>query len=338
MLRWFDCNQLYVHGTNTIVFLLAVGLIFHSCATVEEKKPIADAVAKSPSQEPKATSVPRGRPLSKTEITSLAVLFNENPLIGGQIPPRAHKWVNENVSIFLQFDRPDPSEATTLRYIGIGVKGVFCAEAQPDKAFTHFHRYDALKYSEGHGRDPGDQGYWLLWVATDEFDIRGRKIRPGVDYEAFPTPPPKCGATVPKANFTPPGADKLTKDEIVKLAALFNDNPLTGGQIAPRAHKWVNENGSIFLQFDRPKPAEATALQYIGIGLSGEFCKSKQPHSDFPHLHKFDAPTYGEGHGRNPGEQGIWLLWVATDEFELRGRKVKPGVDRQFAPLKIPDC
>ena len=320
------------------VIILAVVLAANACTMVEEKTNSTVTVSKSLSQARKSTSVPQGKPLSKAEITALAPFFNENPLTGGQTPPRAHKWVNENVSIFLQFDRPNPSEATALRYIGLGVKGVFCAEAQPDKAFTHFHRYDAPKYSEGHGRNPGDQGYWSLWVATDEFDIRERKIKPGVDYDAFPTPPPKCGDTVPKVDFTPPGADKLSKNEIVKLAALFNENPLTGGQVAPRAHKWVNENVSIFLQFDRPNPAEATALQYIGIGLSGEFCRSKQPHSDFPHLHKFDAPTYGEGHGRNPGEQGIWLLWVATDEFELRGRKVKPGVDREFAPLKIPEC
>jgi hypothetical protein len=338
MFRWFDCDQLYFRGTKTFVALLAIGLIFESCTMVEEKKPTSAAAAKSPSQEAKAGNVPRGRPLSKAEITSLAALFDENPLTGGQTPPRAHKWVNENVSIFLQFDRPNPAEATMLRYIGIGVKGVFCAESQPDKAFTHFHHYDAPKYSEGHGRNPGDQGYWLLWVATEEFDVRDRKVKPGVDYEAFPTPPPTCSSNVPKVNFKPQGADKLTKEEIIRLAALFNDNLLTGGQVAPRAHKWVNEKVSIFLQFDQPKSAEATALRYIGIGVSGEFCKSKQPHTDFPHLHKFEAPSYSEGHGSNPGDQGIWLLWVATDEFDLRGRKVRPGVDREFAPLKIPAC
>ncbi len=241
-------------------------------------------------------------------------------------------------SIFLQFDRSTAAEATELRYIGIGVKGVFCAEAQPDKAFTHFHRYDAPKYSEGHGRNPGDQGYWLLWVAVDEFDLRGRKIKPGVDYEAFPTPPPVCGPSVPKVNFTAPRADRLTKEEITKLAALFNDNMFTGGQVAPRVHKWVNKNVSIFLQFDRANPVEATELRYIGIAVNGVFCKSKQPHTDFPHLHKFAAPTYREGHGQNAGEHGTWLLWVAVDEFELAGRKIRPGVDREFARLKIPEC
>ena len=320
------------------VVLLVAFLAAQSCSLVDEKKVTSAAGSQPVVERSKATSLPQGKPLSKGEIAALAALFNENPLTGGQEPPRAHKWVNENVSIFLQFDRSNVTEATALRYIGIGVKGVFCAETQPDKAFTHFHRYNAPKYSEGHGHNPGDQGYWLLWVATDEFDLRGRKVKPGVDYEAFPTPPPNCGANVPKVNFTPPGADRLSREEISKLAALFNEDPLTGGQVAPRAHKWVNDNVTIFLQFDNSKSAEATALRYIGIGVVGQFCKSKQPHADFPHLHKFDAPTYSEGHGRNPGEKGIWLLWVATDAFDLRGRKVQLGVDRQFAPLKIPDC
>jgi hypothetical protein len=318
---------------SSFIVLLALLIAAQSC-TVADNKP----TSKSSAEGSQSASLPHGKPLSKSEIVALGSLFNENPLTGGQTPPRAHKWVNENVSMFLQFDRPEPAEAKALRYIGIAVKGVFCSETQPDKAFTHFHQYNAPKYSEGHGRNPGDQGYWLLWVATDEFDLRERKIKPGIDYEAFPTPPPSCGANVPKVNFSPQAADKLTREEITKLASLFNDNPLTGGQVAPRAHKWVNENVSIFLQFDNASPAEATALRYIGIGVNGEFCKSKQPHPDFPHFHKFNAATYSEGHGRTAGDKGIWLLWVATDEFDLRGRKVTAGVDREFAPLKIPDC
>src|SRR5918995_587711 len=118
MFQWLDCDQPYFRRTKSFVALLAVGLTLNSCTSVEEKKPISAAVAKSPSQEPRAASVPRGTPLSRSEIAALAGLFNENPLVGGQTPPRSHKWVNENVSMFLQFDRPNPSEATTLRYIG----------------------------------------------------------------------------------------------------------------------------------------------------------------------------------------------------------------------------
>jgi plastocyanin len=40
-------------------------------------------------------------------------------LTGGQTPPRFHRWINEDVTIFLQFDSSDPAEATSLRDIGI---------------------------------------------------------------------------------------------------------------------------------------------------------------------------------------------------------------------------
>lgn len=71
---------------------------------------------------------------------------------------------------------------------------------------------------------------------------------------------------------------------MAQLAALFNDNPLIGGEVAPRTHKWVNDKVSIFVRFDRPNSPEATALRYIGIGVVGEFCKSKHPHLRQPQL------------------------------------------------------
>jgi plastocyanin len=34
-----------------------------------------------------------------------------------------------------------------------------------------------------------------------------------------------------------------------------------------------------------------------------------------------------------------WLLWVATQPFELQdGRRVSPGVDREFSPTPAPPC
>ncbi|MGD9893108.1 MAG: hypothetical protein AB7U18_17660, partial [Dehalococcoidia bacterium] len=281
---------------------------------------------------------PTGRLLSATDIAALAAQFTQNPLQGGQVAPRLYKPVTEDVSIFLQFDRPNPAEARSLRYVGISVKGVFCAETQPDKAFTHFHRLTAPTYAEGHGGPPGTPGYWLMWVAADTFEAQGRRVSPGVDYDFSPTPPPSCGANVPAPNFEVPGFH-ITHDEwIMPLASLFNENPLIGGQIAPRLYKWVNEQVTIFLQFDRSNPSEASKLRYIGISVNGEFCKSKQPHTDFTHLHRPDATAYAEGHGGPPGTRGFWLLWVATDSFEAQGRNVTPGVDRAFSPTPPPDC
>lgn len=102
---------------------------------------------------------------------------------------------------------PDPAQATAIRYIGIGVKGVFCAETQPDRAFTHFHMYEAAEYAEGYDRQPGDQGYWLMSVATETFDTRdGRHVTPGVDRQFSPTPPPECGSAASPAAFPRAGA------------------------------------------------------------------------------------------------------------------------------------
>jgi hypothetical protein len=288
-----------------------------------------------------ATPVPEptGIFLNPDEIAALAAEFSDEPLIGGQVPPRISKWVTDDIHLFLQFDNPDPAAATALRYIGIGVKGVFCAEDQPDRSFTHFHRYDAPEYGEGHGGDPGAEGYWLTWAAVDTFAARdGRQIVPGIDYEFSPTPPPSCGADVPEPTFMPEGAHRLSPEEVAKLAALFNDPTLTGGQVPPRLGKWVNEQNYIFIQLD--SLSEPTAVRYFGVASIGAFCAETQPSTDFTHYHRFHAAEYPEGHAGEPGEEdGFWLLWIATDTFEARdGRQINPGVDREFSPTPPPEC
>jgi plastocyanin len=290
------------------------------------------------SQQP--SNQPTGVHLTQEELQAIAAEFGDDVLTGGQVAPRISRWVNENVFVFLQLDTPDLAEATTIRYIGIGVKSVFCAETQPDPSFTHFHRYDAPEYAEGHGSEAGDQGYWLTWVAADTFDTRdGRHVPPGIDYEFSPTPPPSCGSEVPAVTFSPAGADALTPDEIRNLMALFSDGILTGGQTPPRFHKWINKDVTLFLQFDSANPDEATTLRDVGITVPGTFCAESQPSEDFPHFHQTHAPAYGEGHGSAPNQVGYWLLWVATDTYETRdGRQVVPGVDREFSPTPPPEC
>ncbi len=314
--------------------LAAVGLALAACGHGGQP-------AAAPSS-PSATG-PHGAPLSHEDVTALAAQFGDQPLTGGQQAPRLFRWVNDKVLIFLQFDNPDPAKATTLRYIGIAVKGVFCAEAQPGGpggGFPHFHRLDAPDYGHGHGGSPGTVGYWLSWVAVDSFTLKdGRKVTPGVDYQQAPTPAPTCGATVPKADFAGPGAKTLSTQDIAALWPLFSDQPLTGGQHAPRQYRWVNPNALVFLQFDSPDAGKATALRFVGIAVTGQFCKSKQPSPDFPHFHRTDAPDYAHGHGGPPGTSGYWLLWLATDTFTMRdGRQVNPGVDRQQSPTPAPDC
>ncbi len=329
-------------GVLTLVAALLL-LIFSSGANVSaQSSPYPEEhVEGMGTPEPLGTPTPEptGIYLTPEEIAALVAEFSDNPLIGGQVAPRLSKWVTDDVFLFLQFDNADPAQATRLLDIGIGVKGVFCAEDQPDRSFTHFHRYDASDYKEGHGGDPGAEGYWLTWAAVDTFETRdGRRVTPGIDYEFSPTPAPSCGADVPEPAFTPEGAHRLNPDEVATLASLFNDPTLTGGQVPPRLGKWVNEDNFIFVQLD--DLAAPTAVRYFGVGSVGRFCAETQPSTDFTHYHRFHAAEYREGHAGDPGEEdGFWLLWIAADTFEARdGRQIVPGVDREFSPTPPPLC
>jgi hypothetical protein len=218
--------------------VLALALLQVGSGAYAQETPYPEASTPTASGTPTAAS---GVYLAPEEVAELVAAFDDDPLVGGQVAPRFSKWVNDDVFLFLQFDDPDPAAATRLRYIGIGVKGVFCAEDQPDRSFTHFHRYDAPEYREGHGGEPSAEGYWLTWAAVDSFDTRdGRQVTPGIDYEFSPTPPPSCGANVPEPAFTPEGAGRLDQQGLSALMALFDDPTLTGGQSPPRLGKWVN--------------------------------------------------------------------------------------------------
>jgi hypothetical protein len=138
-------------------------------------------------------NTPIGSNITTEDILELASLFNDQPFQGGQVSPRVAKWVNNDVFVFLQFDERTPSNATAINFIGIGKRGTFCEEDRPSADFVHFHKWNATEYSHGHGNKAGDEGYWLMWVATGEFDVQGRQVKPGIDREFSPTPPPsKC--------------------------------------------------------------------------------------------------------------------------------------------------
>lgn len=283
-----------------------------------------------------------GAPLNSQAIGALAAPFAENPFNGGQVAPRLYKWVNRDVAIFLQFDQPSAVGATALRYIGIGVKGHFCAEARPGgptSPFTHFHRVTAPRYPVGHGGPPGQIGYWLMWAAVDRFEQQGQgPITPGVQRTLFATPPPHCGEQA-HPGFNAPGEHALTRPEIARLAAQFRDDPLLGRQKAPRLYRWVNRDVAIFLQFDDPRPSKARQLKYIGISQRGTFCRSSRPSPDFTHFHRVRADEYSEGHGGRPGARGYWLAAIAVDTFRVRGVGiVKPGPVRRFSPTPPPQC
>lgn len=147
-----------------------------------------------------SNNIPIGSNITTEEILELASLFNDEPFQGGQVSPRVTKWVNNDVFIFLQFDERTPSNATAINYVGIGKRGTFCEEDRPSPDFVHFHKWNATEYRHGHGNKAGDEGYWLMWIATGEFDVQGRQVKPGVDREFSPTPPPpKCDDSSTKA-------------------------------------------------------------------------------------------------------------------------------------------
>jgi hypothetical protein len=279
-----------------------------------------------------AAGAASSRPAS--HIPTLFSLFQVNPFLGGQVPPRQYRWANQDVTMFVQFDRSQPADARALLYVGISVKGTFCAETQPRGAnggFTHFHRLNSPTYAAGHGGSPGTEGYWLMWVAVDNFEtFDRRKVSPGVDYGFQPTPPPTCGSS-PRATFAGPGAHALTRTEVRQLAAMFPDNPLRGGQTAPRRYRWVNGDVLVWIQFDKPDLAKARALRHIGIAKRGVFCGNDQTHPDFAHFQRLKAPTYARGRGGRARTPGLWHLAVSVNA-------ARPGVDRNFEPTRPPDC
>lgn len=297
-----------------------------------------------------ASTAPAGTPITEEEVTELKALFDDEAYIGGQEAPRLVKWITPDSYLFVQFDAFDPAEGNVPLFLGLGVKGVFCSEAQPDGAegsFTHFHQPSAPDYGDGHGGAPGTEGYWLSFIALAEFDAQGRNVVPGIDYELAPTPPPDCGDQVPEANFSAPGEQALSADDLAAFVSFFDDPILDGGQVAPRFYKSINEDVSIFIQLDAFDPAEATTIRYVGLSQRGVFCDAARPSPDFTHYHRHDAAEYADGHGGPPGEsEGYWLAFVATHDFELlfpgqdpsQARDVAAGIDREFALMDAPAC
>lgn len=329
-------------GIATLALLAATPGVASATTEPPPTTEVATEHGDSTMPPPSDAGVPVGTQISPEDLEALKSLFGDVVLDGGQVAPRLSRWITPDTFIFVQFDGP-PDEATEVRYIGVGVKGVFCAEAVPDAeggSFTHFHRVTAPEYSEGHGGEPGALGYWMSWMAVGNFETGdGRPVVPGIDYEFSPTPAPACGEDVPRPGFAAPNRRFLQPDELQAFADLFDDEVLIGGQEPPRLSLWLNESAAMFVQFDQRDPAAAGTIRNIGIYLVGTFCDSAQP-PDFPHYHRYSAAEYSAGHGGSPGEtSGYWLAWMATQPFAAGdGRQVQPGIDREFSPTPPPTC
>lgn len=276
--------------------------------------------------------------LTASDISSLASAFNDQPFIGGQKSPLFSRWIGDDSFVFLQFDKAAATAAKALAYLGVGIKGTFCAETRPDKAggsFTRFQRYQAPDWTRGAGGRAGDQGYWLSFLAADRLTVDGRSVPLGIDYQ-YPAPTPPSCATSQAASFSPAGAGKVSSDAISKIFAIFNEQPLQGGQVAPRAFKTANDKVMAFVQFDKNTAKDATTLHYFGIWQKSTYCKSTQPSADFTHFHRLVAPSYSLGHAGPPNSEGFWGIWIAAQQFQSQGRDIPPGVDRQFSPTAPP--
>lgn len=149
-----------------------------SCPEPEE--PLLPILPAEP--QPSFDPAERGTRLSKADIAALAEILDDQPLNDAQSPWPVHliHWLNDDVFFFLQLNAEVP-DADRVMYVGIGVEGVFCADDRPDSDFSHFHRKVADAYGNGHGGSEGQAGYWLLHIATHDFDSPfGNTGGPGV--------------------------------------------------------------------------------------------------------------------------------------------------------------
>ena len=326
---------------RTFAILALVPLLLSACggsagtpAAVSQAtaSPAAPAASAAPKFKSTATLGPK---ITAPELTTLTGFFTDQPFTGGQKMPSLAMWAQDDTFVWLQLDKDDPAQATTVKAWGIGTKGTYCSESVPDasgKSFTHFQQYSATDWTKGAGGSLGAQGYWLSAISFE---------KPGIDYAYAPTPAaPACGSAQ-KATFSPQGAAKLSGDKLKRFVSFFDFKPLVGGQVPPRIYKSINEDIALMIQPDKTDPATVTDLRYIGLSTRGVFCKQAQPNADFPHYHRQVAATYAEGHGGQPGESmGYWLLWVATKPItDSAGRTVGPGVDREFSIIKdVANC
>jgi hypothetical protein len=276
--------------------------------------------------------------LSKTDLAGLAAAFPDAPFDGGQTAPLFARMVTDRTFVFVQLDRPKMSEATGVAYLGVGVRGAFCAQTQPDRtggSFPVFQQASAPSWAAGLGGKAGAAGYWLNYVAVDRLSVGKRAVPVGIDYAMPGRAAPSCASPPATTGASTPS---LTPDAISALFAVFPENPLQGGQVPPRTYRALNDRVLGFLQFDHNAASQAKELRYLGIAERSTFCKSTQPSPDFTHFHDLVAPAYAQGHGGAPNTAGFWGTWIAAESFESQGRSIAPGVDREFSPTPPPNA
>ncbi len=309
--------------------ILAAAITFAACGGSQQSS------APAPSSPPviKLTAAPA---LSKGDLATLAAAFPDTPFSGGQVAPFVTKTITDSTFIFVQFDRPKVVDATGVAYLGVGVRGTFCSQSQPDQSggsFPVFRQASAPTWDSGLGGKAGVSGYWLSYVAVDKLTVGARPVDVGVDYKMPGTTATSCSSATPVPTTA---TSALTSSALASLFSVFPENPLQGGQVPPRTYRTFNDQVLGFLQFDHNSAAQAKELRYFGIFKKSIFCQSTQPTRDFTHFHDLVASSYAKGHGGAPSTVGFWGIWVAAEPFEVQGRQISPGVDRKFSPTPPP--
>lgn len=329
-------------STFILMGLIVVTAGVASCAELldpgEEVDDPGDPEGEGAIAEP-SDPAPSGDALSQDDVQALVDVFDDEPMVGGQETPKhVFKFVNDEAFIFMHLNDPNPQEAASVDYVGVAVKGVFCAEDQPDEAFTHFHKYEAESWDGGHGGSAGDEGYWFVHVAVRDHEEPWGQVEVGTDYDFMPTNPPEC-AGVFEPSFEPEDAGDISQEDLQALVELFDDDPIVGGQDTPKhVFKWVTEDVFLFLHLDNPDVLHATTVHYFGPAVRGQFCEDAQPHEDFTHFHKWEASSWEGGHGGDAGAFGYWFLHNAVTPHEEPWGQVDYGPDRSFMPTNAPAC
>lgn len=130
-----------------------------------------------------------------TMMTQLRNFFSSPSPFEPSPPGTVFRLFEDGSGLFLQFDA-EPEQAGQLRYLGTMVPGRFCADetyaALVAQGYVHFRALSAPSEATAAGGRPGEQGYWMRFIALDRLEMPWGTVEPGIDRSYRPTEPPSC--------------------------------------------------------------------------------------------------------------------------------------------------
>lgn len=129
-----------------------------------------------------------------TLMGQLRAFFNAPSPFEPAPPATLFHLLADGSGLFLQFDpEADPPR---LRYLGMMVPGRFCRDANYEvlvaRGYVHFRARRAPSEATAAGGRPGEEGYWMRFIALDAFEMPWGLVQPGLDLNHQPTAPPDC--------------------------------------------------------------------------------------------------------------------------------------------------